>query len=117
MASKNRISVQLEGTQLAAMQQYLHTKQKTGKRLIKSDHIDDETYEKINQLTKDNSCSITAVIRDSVTFQLNAMHLSSKNMDRKIFPKCSASSFLGQSAALYCSFETEEQREAWLRRL
>lgn len=112
-----RISVQIEGTLLAAMQQHLSTKQGRGKRLIKCDNISPETYKKILATKEARGCSFGLLMQDALTFQLNAMHLATKSFDRSVFPKCSTASFLGQAAALYTSFETAEEREAWLRSL
>ena len=118
MRSRNRISVQLEGTQLAAMQQYLSsTKQKKGKRLIKIDNIDNITHDAVKQLTKERACSVTSVMREAVTFQLNAMSLAIAATNGEIFPKCSASAFMAAAAKLYTSFETDKQRENFLLKI
>lgn len=114
---QKRISVQIEGTLLAAMQQYLSTKQGRGKRLIKCESISHETYKKINALKDERGCSMSTLMHDALTFQLNSMHLATKAFDRSVFPKCSTANFLGQAADLYTSFKTEEEREAWLRSL
>lgn len=113
----NRISVQIEGTLLAAMQQYISTKQGRGKRLIKCDNISPKTYGKILAIKEARGCSLGALMQDALTFQLNAMHLATKSFDRSVFPKCSTANFLGKAADLYTSFATEEARESWLRSL
>ena len=110
----NRISVQIEGTLLAAMQQHLSTKQGRGKRLIKCENISTETYKKILAIKEDRGCSLGLLMKDALTFQLNAMHLATRSFDRSLFPKCSTANFLGKAAELYTSFETNEEREAWL---
>ena len=112
-----RISVQIEGTLRAAMQQHLSTKQGRGKRLIKCETISPETYKKILELKKEKGCSLSALLHDALTFQLNAMHLATKSFDRSVFPKCSTANLLGQAAELYFSFASDEDRESWLRSL
>ena len=112
-----RISVQIEGKLLAAMQQYLSTKQGRGKRLIKCENISPETYKKIMELKKEKGCSFSALLHDALTFQLNTMHIATKSLDRHVFPKCSTANFLKQAAELYFSFATEDDRESWLRSL
>lgn len=112
-----RISVQIEGTLLVAIQQHVSTKQERGKRLIKCETISHETYKKVIELKKEKGCSLSALLHDALTFQLNAMHLATKTFDRHIFPKSSTASFLGQATELYFSFADDADREAWLRSL
>ena len=112
-----RISVQIEGTLLAAMQQHLSTKQGKGKRLIKCDNISPETYKKIVAIKQARGCSFALLMQDALTFQLNAMSLATRSFDRSLFPKCSTANFLRQSAELYFSFAGAADREAWLRSL